>query len=79
MVIAIVKTGPLDRNVGKIRFFVGAASAERSFKPKQDKPARSVGATALRAAALHMIDVLVLSWKTVFFGAFYLNEMTEAF
>lgn len=56
-----------------------AASAERSFKPKQDKLARSVGATALRAAALHMIDVLVFSWKTVFFGAFYLNEMTEAF
>lgn len=56
-----------------------AVFAERSFKPKQDKPARSVGPTALRAAALHMIDVLVLSWKTVFFGAFYLNEIAESF
>lgn len=42
-------------------FFVAATSTEGSFKPKQDKLARSVRATVLRAAALHMIDVLALS------------------
>lgn len=63
--IVKVKTG-LGPNRWKDLLLYVAVCADRSFKPQQDKLVRGGRATALIAAALHMIDVLPLSLENHF-------------